>query len=109
MQADALRGHLDGMILAVVKDAPLHGYGISEALRAKSDGAVEIPTGTLYPALRRLERLGYVRSSWSTVNGRRRRTYEITRSGMAALATRQQDWRELSGVVGKVLGTHPAP
>ncbi|NEE02540.1 helix-turn-helix transcriptional regulator [Phytoactinopolyspora halotolerans] len=108
MQADALRGHLDGMILAVVEDAPLHGYGICEVLHQQSDGALDVPTGTLYPALRRLERFGYLRSSWAVVGGRRRRTYELTGSGRAELAARQREWRELSGVVGRILGVHPA-
>ncbi|WP_298332402.1 helix-turn-helix transcriptional regulator [Haloactinopolyspora sp.] len=105
MKADELRGHLDALILAVVKDAPLHGYGISEALHAQSGGAIELPTGTLYPALRRLERLGYLRSSWSTVSGRKRRTYELTRAGRGQLAAQRQAWSEFSGVVGGILGT----
>lgn len=108
MKADALRGHLDALILAVVEDEPLHGYGISEALQTRSDGAIDLPTGTLYPALRRLERLGYLRSSWSTVGGRKRRTYELTRSGRAELAARQRDWHQTSSVIGAILGTGPA-
>ncbi|AYY12007.1 PadR family transcriptional regulator [Actinobacteria bacterium YIM 96077] len=108
MKADTVRGHLDGMILAVVQDEPLHGYGIAEALRAQSDGALDLPTGTLYPALRRLERLGYLRSSWSTVDGRKRRTYELTRSGQAELSARQEDWQEVSRVIGTILRTRTA-
>lgn len=57
MKADALRGHLDPMILAVVEQEPLHGYAIMEALLERSGGELDLPTGTLYPALRRLERL----------------------------------------------------
>ncbi|TDE14968.1 PadR family transcriptional regulator [Jiangella asiatica] len=108
MKADALRGHLDAMILAVVKDRPLHGYAIAEALHARSDGAIELPTGTLYPALRRLERLGYLRSAWDTVGGRKRRTYELTRSGRAHLVAQQQAWAEMNSVVSAILGTAPA-
>lgn len=108
MKADALRGHLDAMILSVVQDTPLHGYGIAESLQAKSDGVIAPPTGTLYPALRRLERLGYLRSSWETVNGRRRRTYELSRSGRAFLAAERRAWNEMSSVVGNILGTGPA-
>ncbi|WP_026875165.1 helix-turn-helix transcriptional regulator [Jiangella gansuensis] len=105
MKADALRGHLDAMILAVVRDRPLHGYGIAEALHSRSDGAIDLPTGTLYPALRRLERLGYLRSAWDTVGGRKRRTYELTRSGRAQLATQQRAWAEMTTVVSSILGT----
>lgn len=104
MKADALRGNLDALILAVIRDQPLHGYGISEALNERSDGAVDLPTGTLYPALRRLERLSYLRSSWDTVAGRRRRTYELTRSGRAHLAAQQQAWTEISTVMNAILG-----
>lgn len=104
MKADALRGNLDALILAVVRDRPLHGYGVSEALHARSDGAVDLPTGTLYPALRRLERLGYLRSSWDTVGGRKRRTYEITRDGRGYLAAQQQAWSEMSSVMNAILG-----
>ncbi|HEY9409386.1 MAG TPA: helix-turn-helix transcriptional regulator [Jiangellaceae bacterium] len=108
MKPDALRGHLDGMILAVVEDAPRHGYAIAEALQARSAGELDVPTGTLYPALRRLERIGYLRSDWSTVGGRKRRTYELTNSGRSALAADREAFRTFSSVVGAVLGTQPA-
>jgi hypothetical protein len=56
MKPDAVRGHLDGLILAVLEDGPRHGYAIIEALQARSGGRLDLPTGTVYPALRRLER-----------------------------------------------------
>ncbi|QBI19957.1 PadR family transcriptional regulator [Egibacter rhizosphaerae] len=108
MKADALRGHLDALIMAVLESEPLHGYAITEALRQRSGGALELPTGTLYPALRRLERTGYLRSRWSTVGGRRRRTYELTDAGARALATERTAWREFTGVVEEVLRPGPA-
>lgn len=103
MKADALRGHLDPMILAVVEHEPLHGYAIMEALQARSGGEVDLPTGTLYPALRRLERSGYLQSEWSTVGGRKRRTYQLTRSGKKVLAAERQDWNTFRTVVDGVL------
>ena len=103
MKADALRGHLDPMILAVVEHEPLHGYAIMEALQARSGGEVDLPTGTLYPALRRLERSGYLLSEWSTVGGRKRRTYQLTRSGKKVLAAERQDWNTFRTVVDGVL------
>jgi PadR family transcriptional regulator, regulatory protein PadR len=103
MKADALRGHLDSMILAVVEHEPLHGYAITEALQARSGGVLDLPTGTLYPALRRLERAGYLQSEWSTVSGRRRRTYQLTRAGKKALATERTEWRTFMTVVDGVL------
>ena len=69
------------------REGSLHGYAIIEALKARSGGALNLPTGTVYPALRRLERAGYVDSTWSTVNGRERRTYQLTGAGHRALAS----------------------
>ena len=103
MNADALRGHLDALILAVIEGDPLHGYAIMEALRQRSRGAIDIPTGTLYPALRRLERAGYLRSKWSSVDGRRRRTYRLTAAGRRTLASERIAWRDLAVAVESVL------
>ena len=105
MKPDVLRGHLDGMILSVLEHEPLHGYAVMEALQVRSAGALELPTGTLYPALRRLERAGYLRSDWSTVAGRRRRTYRLTASGRKLLAAERSEWRSFAAVVNGVLGT----
>ncbi|GAA1868304.1 PadR family transcriptional regulator [Myceligenerans crystallogenes] len=104
MKADALRGHLDSLILAVVEGGPLHGYAIIEALAERSGGELGLPTGTIYPALRRLERAGYLDSSWSTVGGRERRTYSLSGAGERALAEHRAEWRTFSAVVGRVLG-----
>jgi PadR family transcriptional regulator len=105
VRPDVLRGHLDGMILAVLEREPLHGYAVMEALQARSGGALDLPTGTLYPALRRLERAGYLRSDWSTVAGRRRRTYRITASGKRMLAAERTEWRTFAALVNGVLGS----
>ncbi len=98
-----LRGHLDGMILSVVERAPLHGYAVMEALQERSGGVLDLPTGTLYPALRRLERAGYLRSDWSTVGGRKRRTYRLTAAGKRMLATERTEWQSFSALVNGVL------
>ncbi|QSB15769.1 helix-turn-helix transcriptional regulator [Natronosporangium hydrolyticum] len=108
MKPDLLRGHLDAMILAVLEHQPRHGYAIMEALQARSGGALDLPTGTLYPALRRLERAGYLRSDWSTVGGRQRRTYQLTEGGARALRAERTQWREFSTVVEGVLRAGPA-
>jgi PadR family transcriptional regulator, regulatory protein PadR len=110
MNSNALRGHLDAMVLAALEHESLHGYAIMEALRQRSGGAVDPPTGTLYPALRRLERAGYVGSEWSIVGGRRRRTYQLTAAGRRALATERSQWRDFAAVMEGVLrpGTSPA-
>ena len=103
MRAEALKGHLDGLILATLKDGPAHGYAVAQALRARSDGAFDLPEGTLYPALHRLERAGLVSSVWSTEAGRRRRTYSLTRSGGRTLDDRRSEWRLLSSAIESVL------
>jgi PadR family transcriptional regulator PadR len=104
MKAQALHGHLDALLLAVLDGAPLHGYAIIEALTSRSAGAINPPTGTIYPALRRLERAGHVASDWSTVNGRDRRTYRLTAAGRRALAGERAAWLEFSSTVGRFLG-----
>lgn len=107
MTPDVLRGHLDALILSVLETEPLHGYAVMEALTKRSGGALDIPTGTLYPALRRLERSGYVRGKWATVGGRRRRTYQLTASGRRSLATERTDWAAFAAVIERIL--KPAP
>ncbi|KDN22566.1 helix-turn-helix transcriptional regulator [Amycolatopsis rifamycinica] len=103
MKADTLRGHLDALLLAVLDGRKLHGYAIIEALQLRSDGALDLPTGTVYPALRRLERAGWLASEWDVVSGRKRRTYRLTRSGEQALAAERTEWREFTAVIGGVL------
>ncbi len=103
MRPDAVRGHLDGLILAVLEAGPRHGYAIIEALQLRSDGALDLPTGTVYPALRRLERAALLAGAWSTVGGRERRTYTLTRAGKHALAQQRTEWTEFSAVVDAVL------
>jgi PadR family transcriptional regulator PadR len=103
MRAEALKGHLDGLILATLQSGPAHGYAIAQTLRTRSDGEFDLPEGTLYPALHRLERAGMVASEWSTEGGRRRRTYQLTRSGMKALSDRRNEWRLFSTAVEAVL------
>lgn len=108
MKPQALHGHLDALLLSVLEGGALHGYAIIEALKARSGGTLNLPTGTIYPALRRLERAGYVESAWSTVNGRERRTYQLTGAGHKALAGERASWQEFSGTVGRFLGPSPA-
>ncbi|MFC4585897.1 PadR family transcriptional regulator [Sphaerisporangium corydalis] len=109
MNNDALRGHLDALLLSVLEHQPLHGYAIIESLQERSGGALSVPTGTVYPALRRLERLGHLTSEWATVGGRRRRTYRLTTSGHAALAGERSAWQEFTVAVGSVLTPRPTP
>jgi transcriptional regulator len=109
MRPDTLRGHLDALILSVLERQPLHGYAVIEALQAHSGGALDLPTGTVYPALRRLERAGYVQSEWSTVGGRKRRTYELTDAGRKMLIAERTEWRSFAAVIEGVLRPGVAP
>lgn len=104
MRGEALKGHLDLLLLAAVRARPAHGYAIIENLRSRSGGNFELPEGTVYPVLHRLERAGFLRSRWSESSGRRRRTYEVTEEGLTELRTRERDWREFSRAVESVLG-----
>jgi len=104
VKAEALKGHLDGLILAVVAAGPAHGYAIIEELKRVSTGAFTLPEGTVYPALHRLERAGLLSSAWSDFAGRRRRVYRLTRSGRRGLDARRREWRAFSQAVEVVLG-----
>ncbi|GAA4485545.1 helix-turn-helix transcriptional regulator [Actinoallomurus oryzae] len=104
-----MKGHLDGMLLAALEDGPRHGYAVMEVLRAGSGGRFDLPTGTIYPALRRLERAGHVRARWSEEGGRRRRVYELTASGRRALSDERHAWQEFSAAVTTLLGPHRRP
>lgn len=103
MKGEALKGHLDLLIMAAVDGAPLHGYAIIESLRRRSDGLFDLPEGTVYPALHRLEQAGLLASGWSTVNGRRRRVYRLTRKGRRAMARQTAEWRQFAGAVTAIV------
>jgi PadR family transcriptional regulator PadR len=103
MSAQMLKGHLDGMLLAALEAGPRHGYAVMEALRAGSGGRFDLPTGTVYPALRRLERAGLVHGDWVEAGGRRRRAYQLTAAGRRTLAAERGDWRDFSAAVTALL------
>lgn len=108
MKGEAVRGHLDALLLAVLEDGPLHGYAIITAVQTRSGGALELRTGTIYPALNRLERLGFLHSDWDAVGERKRRTYRLTDAGRRGLADERTAWRELTAAIGAVLDPFPA-
>ncbi|WP_461005628.1 helix-turn-helix transcriptional regulator [Streptomyces capparidis] len=109
MKGDAVRGHLDGLLLSVLESGPLHGYAIITAVQQRSGGALELRTGTMYPALNRLERLGLLHSTWQSVGERRRRCYELTEAGRRTLADERTAWRAFTTAIGSVLDPAPAP
>lgn len=105
MTGEALKGHLDLLLLAALQHQAAHGYAIAETLRRQSGGTFDLPEGTIYPALHRLERSGLLKSRWSDGETRRRRVYQVTRKGARVLAQRQQEWLEFSRAVTGIAGT----
>ena len=103
MRAEELKGHLDAVLLATLEGGPRHGYAVIEALRQSTDGRLDLPTGTIYPALRRLEQAGLITGTWSVVGGRRRREYRLTPAGIRALSGRRAAWRDFSATVTAAL------
>ncbi|MFG1813457.1 PadR family transcriptional regulator [Kribbella sp. NPDC049174] len=103
VDAQVLKGHLDVLLLATLAVGPLHGYAIKEALRDGSEGRFDLPTGTVYPALHRLERAGLIAGSWSVVDGRRRRSYQLTADGQRKLTGERANWREFASTVTTLL------
>jgi PadR family transcriptional regulator PadR len=102
-EAQALKGHLDVLLLATLAAGPRHGYAIKEALRETSHNRFDLPTGTVYPALHRLERARLIKGRWSVVDGRRRRTYELTAAGQRRLSEDRADWREFAAAISTLL------
>jgi PadR family transcriptional regulator PadR len=109
MRAEELKGHLDALLLAALEDGPRHGYAVIEALRQATGGRLDLPTGTIYPALRRLEGGGLITGSWSVVAGRRRRDYRLTPAGARALSGKRSDWRDFAAMVSAALEVRPCP
>ncbi|OEV00378.1 MULTISPECIES: helix-turn-helix transcriptional regulator [Streptomyces] len=103
MKTEAVRGHLDGLLLAALEDGPLHGYAIITAVQERSGGVLELRTGTVYPALNRLERLGLLAGDWQSVGERRRRCYALTGAGRRTLADERTGWRQFTAAIGAVL------
>jgi PadR family transcriptional regulator PadR len=103
MKTDRVRGHLDLVLLGVLADEPGHGYAVITALRERTQGVLDLPEGSVYPALHRLEDLGLLTSDWQPVGGRRRRVYRLTERGAAAAAAEQRDWRALVSAIDAAL------
>jgi PadR family transcriptional regulator PadR len=109
MTTQALKGHLDLLVLAVLARGPRHGYAIIDGLREDSADVFDLAEGTVYPVLHRLERDGALVSEWTEANGRRRRQYRITTAGTARLAREQASWQQFATAVTSVLGGRSWP
>src|SRR3954447_25824508 len=103
MRGEALKGHLDLLLLAALRDGPAHGYRVVELLKQRSEGLFELGEGTVYPALYRLEGGGLLASAWDSSSGRRRRVYRLTSRGESALASKRTEWERFSTAIGAVV------
>jgi PadR family transcriptional regulator len=102
---EEIKGHLDALLLAVAADGPIHGYAVVERLRERSGGRFDLPEGTIYPALHRLEADALLQSKWAVVGGRRRRQYQLTDRGRRELGMRSKEWRRFAAAVEAFLST----
>jgi len=101
---DLPQGTLDLLILKAISLGPMHGWAISERIREVSKATLQIPQGSLYPALHRLERKGWIGAEWgASDNNRRAKYYQLTRSGQNQLQRETDAWRTLTAAVGLVL------
>jgi PadR family transcriptional regulator, regulatory protein PadR len=109
MEGEMLKGHLDLIVLAALSAGPAHGYAVIEEIRRRSGRAFDLPEGTIYPALHRLEQAGLLASRWVTAeSGRQRRVYALTRRGDRALSERRALWQQFSDAIDGLLeGTRP--
>ena len=103
---DVLQGTLDLLILKTLTLAPMHGWGISQRIQQVSRGVLEVNQGSLYPALHRLERNGWIEAEWGTTeNNRRAKYYRLTAAGRRALGEELAGWRRFVGAVELVLAS----
>ncbi len=101
---EILQGTLDLLILRTLQWGPQHGYAISQAIRAHCGEVLQVDTGSLYPALHRLERQGWIAAEWKmSENKQRTRVYRITATGKRQLATQTSRWERLSAAMAGIL------
>ena len=103
MRNDRVKGNLDALLLAVLQARAAHGYEVIAELKRRSDGEFDLPEGTVYPSLHKLERQGLISSEWEVVGGRRRRIYRLTAQGRTALDREHAQWVRFSHGMNAVL------
>jgi transcriptional regulator len=103
---DLPQGTLDLLILRTLALGPQHGWGISERVQQMSSDVLRVQQGSLYPALHRLERRGWIKARWGTSeNNRRAKYYDLTNAGRRQLEAEKDTWKKLTAAVDQVLGT----
>jgi PadR family transcriptional regulator, regulatory protein PadR len=105
---ELLQGTLDMLVLKAVSLGPLHGYGVLLRIQQISGNRLEVPQGSLYPALYRLEHEGWIAGDWGqSENNRRARYYRLTAAGRRRLEAETRKWNEMADVIGVILSTAP--
>ena len=105
---DLLQGTLDMLILRTLQWGPRHGHGIGQTIRTQSDDLLKVETGSLYPALHRLEKRGWLKSDWDVSEANQRaKNYRLTAAGKAQLLREQDRWSQMVNAIGRIM--NPAP
>lgn len=103
-RVELLQGTLDMIILQTLRWGPRHGYGLAQMIRATSREALRVETGSLYPALQRLEKQGWISADWDvSENGQRVRVYRLTAAGHKQLQSERSRWEQLSSAIARIL------
>jgi PadR family transcriptional regulator PadR len=104
IKSDLLQGTLDLLILKTLATGPMHGYGVSLRIQEISSDALQVRQGSLYPALHRLERRGWIIADWGdSENNRKAKFYRLTRAGKRQLGVEESNWERLKVAIGQVL------
>jgi transcriptional regulator len=103
-KGDVLQGTLDLLILKTLEGGPMHGYGIASRIEQVSEELLRVEEGSLYPALHRIQQIGWIRAQWKrSENGRPAKIYRLTRAGQKQLQSEEERWRKLTRGVSKIL------
>ena len=103
-RTDLLHGTLDMLILRTLQWGPQHGHGIGQAIRAQSEDLLKVETGSLYPALHRLEKRGWLKSEWGVSEANQRaKYYRLTTAGKAQLSRERDRWAQLVAAIGRIM------
>jgi PadR family transcriptional regulator, regulatory protein PadR len=106
---ELLQGTLDMLVLRTLQWGPQHGHGIGQAIRAQSDDLLKVETGSLYPALHRLEKRGWLKAAWGVSEANQRaKYYRLTTPGKAQLSRERDRWSQLVDAIGRVMNPGPA-
>jgi transcriptional regulator len=105
---ELLQGTLDMLILRILQWGPQHGHGIGQFIRSQTDDLLKVETGSLYPALHRLEKRGWLKAQWAISEANQRaKYYRLTAAGQAQLSRERDKWSQLVDAIGRIL--NPAP